>query len=47
MATPHNDANYVRARSGLLDALDALGPLRSATVLVGAQAVYEYTRDFD
>ena len=44
MATPA-DANYVRARSGLLDALIALGPLREATVLVGAQAVYEYIRD--
>ena len=39
------DANYVRARSGLLDALTALGPLREAAVLVGAQAIYEYTRD--
>ena len=44
MATPVN-ANYVRARSGLLDALAALGPLREAAVLVGAQAIYEYTRD--
>ncbi len=44
MATP-TDANYVRARAGLLDALAALGPLREAAVLVGAQAVYEYTRD--
>ena len=43
MATPV-DANYVRARSGLLDALAALGPLREAAVLVGAQAIYEYTR---
>ena len=39
------DANYVRARAGLLDALAALGPLREAAVLVGAQAVYEYIRD--
>ena len=39
------DANYVRARSGLLDALAGLGPLRAAAVLVGAQAVYEYIRD--
>ena len=39
------DPNYVRARSGLLDALAALGPLRAAAVLVGAQAVYEYVRD--
>ena len=44
MATPA-DPNYVRARSGLLDALTALGPLREATALVGAQAIYEYTRD--
>ena len=44
MATPV-DENYVRARSGLLDALAALGPLRDAAVLVGAQAVYEYIRD--
>ena len=44
MATPV-DANYVRARSGLLDALAALGPLRKAAVLVGAQAVYEYIRE--
>ena len=44
MATPV-DANYVRARSGLLDALTALDPLREAAVLVGAQAIYEYTRD--
>ena len=39
------DPNYVRARSGLLDALAALGHLRAAAVLVGAQAVYEYIRD--
>ena len=39
------DANYLRARSGLLDALARLGPLREAAVLVGAQAVYEYVRD--
>ena len=44
MATPV-DANYVRARSGLLDALASLGPLREAAVLVGAQAIYEYTLD--
>lgn len=31
---------YVMARRVLLDALDALGPHRSAVVLVGAQAVY-------
>ena len=44
MATPV-DANYVTARSGLLDALAALGPLREAAVLVGAQAIYEHTRE--
>ena len=44
MATP-TDANYIRARAGLLDALAALGPLREAVVLVGAQAIYEHTRD--
>ncbi|MCY3734953.1 MAG: nucleotidyl transferase AbiEii/AbiGii toxin family protein [Gemmatimonadaceae bacterium] len=46
MATPV-DANYIRARAALLDALAALGPLRQAAVLVGAQAVYEHTRDSD
>ena len=35
----------MRARAGLLDVLTALGPLREAAVLVGAQAVYEYTRE--
>ena len=39
------DENYIRARAGLLDALAALGPIRTAAVLVGAQAVYEYTRE--
>jgi hypothetical protein len=34
------DELYVMARRVLLDALDALGPHRDATVLVGAQAVY-------
>jgi hypothetical protein len=47
MAARPIDPNYVRARAGLLDALDALGPLRAAAVLVGAQAVYEYTRAVD
>lgn len=46
MATPV-DANYIRARAGLLDALAALGPLRQAAVLVGAQAIYEHTRGID
>ena len=47
MATRPIDPNYVKARAGLLDALDALGPLRAAAVLVGAQAVYEHTRSVD
>ena len=47
MATSPIDPNYVKARAGLLDVLDAMGPLREAAVLVGAQAVYEYTREYD
>ena len=47
MAARSVDPNYVRARAGLLDALKALGPLRAAAVLVGAQGVYEYTREVD
>ncbi len=47
MAARPIDPNYVKARAGLLDALDALGPLRAAAVLVGAQAVYEHTRAVD
>lgn len=47
MATRPIDPNYVKARAGLLDALEALGPLRAAAVLVGAQAVYEHTREVD
>ena len=47
MAAPSVDPNYVKARAGLLDALKALGPLRAAAVLVGAQGVYEYTREVD
>lgn len=39
------DANYIKAREGLLDALAGLGPLRAAAVLVGAQAVYEHVQD--
>jgi len=37
------DPLYVAARSVLLDALDALGPQRSAVILVGAQAIYLHT----
>ena len=46
MATP-NAENTVKARAGLLDALGALGPLRQAAILVGAQAVYVYTQPGD
>lgn len=41
------DPLYVRARSALLDAAEALGPYLDATVLVGAQAVYLWTGDAD
>lgn len=37
------DPVVVGARRALLDALDALGPLREAVVLVGAQAIYLHT----
>ena len=47
MATRPTDPNYVKARAGLLDVLEALGRLHAAAVLVGAQAVYEYTRAVD
>ncbi|WP_206184695.1 hypothetical protein [Thermoactinospora rubra] len=40
-------AEYVLARSVLLDALAALGPHIDAVVLVGAQAVYLHTGDAD
>ena len=46
MATPL-DESYVEARTVLLDALEALGTHRRAAVLVGAQAVYEHTREVD
>lgn len=38
---------YIAARAGLLDALDALGPLRQGVILVGAQAVYAHTQAGD
>jgi hypothetical protein len=38
---------YVRARSALLDAAEALGPHLGAVVLVGAQAIYVHTGDAD
>ncbi len=39
------DELYVIARRVLLDALQALGPHRDATILVGAQAIYLHTGD--
>jgi len=41
------DELYVIARRVLLDALDALGKHRAATILVGAQAIYLHTGDAD
>ncbi len=41
------DELYVIARRVLLDAVEALGDHRHATVLVGAQAVYLHTTDAD
>jgi hypothetical protein len=41
------DELYVIARRVLLDALDALGEHRDATILVGAQAIYLHTSDAD
>jgi len=41
------DELYVIARRVLLDALEALGPHRNATMLVGAQAIYLHTGDAD
>ena len=41
------DELYVIARQVLLDALDALGEHREATILVGAQAIYLHTGDAD
>ncbi len=46
MATPF-DPGYINARAVLLDVLDALGPLRRAVILVGAQAVYAYSHEVD
>jgi hypothetical protein len=40
-------AEYVLARSVLLDALEALGPNLDAVILVGAQATYLHTGDAD
>ena len=41
------DPLYVRARTALLDAAEALGGHLDAVVLVGAQAVYVHTGDAD
>jgi hypothetical protein len=41
------DELYVIARRVLLDALDALGEHKGATILVGAQAIYLHTGDAD
>ena len=41
------DEVYVLARTVLLDALEALGPHRNAVVVVGAQAVYQWTGSED
>lgn len=41
------DPLYIRARSALLDAADALAEHRNAFVLVGAQAVYLHTGEAD
>ncbi len=37
------DELYVRARTALLDAADALAPHIDSLVLVGAQAIYLHT----
>jgi len=39
------DELYVIARRVLLDAFEALGPHKDATILVGAQAIYLHTGD--
>ena len=41
------DPLYVRARTALLDAADALTEQLDAVVLVGAQAIYLHTGDAD
>ena len=41
------DPLYVRARTALLDAADALAEQLDAVVLVGAQAIYLHTGDAD
>lgn len=44
---PEVDELYVMARGVLLDALEAIGDHREATILVGAQGVYLNTGDSD
>ena len=46
MATPIEEG-YIKARTVLLDALEALEHLRHAVILVGAQAVYVHTHVVD
>jgi hypothetical protein len=41
------DPLYIAARGVLLDALEALSPHEEALILVGAQAIYLHTGDFD
>ena len=41
------DPEYIAARRGLLDALEALGTHRKAVVLVGAQAIYLHVGEGD
>lgn len=41
MPAEHGSPEYVAARRVLLDALEVFGPHLDATVLVGAQAVYQ------
>jgi hypothetical protein len=46
MSNPGDADNLViRARSALLDALDALGAHRDSIVVIGAQAIYLHTAD--
>lgn len=40
------EMTLIRARTGLLDALEALGTHRDAVVMVGAQALYSHTSHF-
>lgn len=45
MSAPGDGDTVTKARTALLDALDALGPLREAVILIGAQAIYLHTAD--